>query len=110
MRILIDECLDWRLCRALSEHYCASVNQMHWAGLTNGMLLQKAQSEFDVFLTGDTNLTFQQNLTRFNIAVIVLKARSTRLVDTVKLMPQVLAMLPGIQPGQVIRIRPNLPA
>ena len=104
MRILIDECLDWRLCRALPEHYCASVQQMHWGGLTNGTLLQKAQTEFDVFLTGDTNLGFQQNLTKFNIAVIVLEAQSTRLVDTLKLMPQVLAILTNIQPGHVIRV------
>ena len=69
------------------------------------MLLQNAQTEFDVFLTGDTNLSFQQNLTRFNIAVIVLEARSTRLVDTIKLMPQVKSILTNIQRGQVIRIR-----
>jgi len=107
MRILIDECLDWRLCRALPEHYCASVHQMHWEGLTNGTLLEKAQTEFDVFLTGDTNLSFQQNLTKFNLAVIVLEARSTRLIDTIKLMPQVLLVLTSIQPGHVLRIGPK---
>ena len=104
MRILIDECLDWRLCRALSAHHCASVQQMHWGGLTNGALLQKAQTEFDVFLTGDTNLSFQQNLTTFNLAVIVLEAQSTRLIDTLKLMRDVNAILTRIQPGQVIRV------
>ena len=104
MRILIDECLDWRLCRALSEHYCASVQQMHWGGLTNGTLLQNAQTEFDVFLTGDTNLRFQQNLTQFNIAIIVLEARSTRLSDTLQLMPKVLTILTSIERGQVMRV------
>ena len=107
MRILIDECLDWRLCRALPEHYCASVQQKHWEGLTNGTLLEKAQTEFDVFLTGDTNLSFQQNLTKFNLAVIVLEASSTRLVDTIKLVPQVLLVLTSIQPGNVLRIGPT---
>src|SRR5829696_4328715 len=107
MRILIDECLDWRLSRALPEHHCASVNQMHWRGLTNGMLLQNAQTEFDVFLTGDTNLSFQQNLTRFDIAVIILEAASTRLVDTAKLMPQVRTILNTIEAGQVIRVGPG---
>lgn len=107
MRILIDECLDWRLCRALSEHRCASVQQMLWGGLTNGKLLQKAQTEFDVFLTGDTNLSFQRNLTKFNIAVIVLEARRTRLTDTIQLMPEVLTMLTSIEPGHVIRIGPG---
>lgn len=107
MRILIDECLDWRLCRALPEHHCTSVQQMYWGGLTNGTLLHKAQTEFDVFLTGDTNLSFQQNLTRFNIAVIVLEARSTRLVDTLKLVPHVKAILKTIQPGQIQRVGPR---
>lgn len=108
MRILIDECLDWRLCRALPEHYCASVQQMDWGGLTNGALLQKAQTEFDVFLTGDTNLSFQQNLTKFNIGVIILEARSTRLSDTLDLMPRVTTILFSIKAGQVIRVGPSL--
>lgn len=107
MRILIDECLDWRLCRALTTHHCVSVKQRGWEGLTNGTLLQKAQDEFDVFLTGDTNLTFQQNLTQFRVAVLVLAARSTRLVDTTKLMPQVEKVLTTIQPGQVVRVGPS---
>lgn len=80
---------------------------MHWGGLSNGMLLQKAETEFDVFITGDMNLMFQQNLTRFSIAVIILEAGSTRLVDTAKLMPQVRTILKTIQVGQVIRIGPG---
>ena len=105
MRVLIDECLDWRLCRALPGHHCVSVHRMGWGGLTNGALLQKAQSEFDVFLTGDTNLRFQQNLTTFNIGVIVLEARSTRLIDTIKLMPNVLTILQIVRRGEVVRVR-----
>ena len=104
MRILIDECLDWRLCRALVGHHCVSVPRMGWGGLGNGMLLEKAQAEFDVFLTADTNLTFQQNLTTFNIGVIVLEAHSTRLIDTVKLMPKVLTILPIVRRGEVVRL------
>lgn len=104
MRILIDECLDWRLCRALSEHDCASVHQMNWEGFSNGLLLLKAEQEFDVLITGDTNLTFQQNVTTFNIAVVVLEAGSTRLSDTIKLIPAVLKLLQTIQSGQVIRV------
>lgn len=105
MNILIDECLDWRLCHAISDHQCSSVRDLGWAGLTNGRLLEKAQEKFDVFLTGDRNLRFQQNLTRFDIAVIVLEASSTRLIDTLPLMPEVLTAFETIQAGQVIRIR-----
>lgn len=77
---------------------------MGWAGLANGMLLQKAEGEFDVFLTGDTNLTFQQNLTTFNITVIVLEAQTTRLVDTAKLMPNVMKILSKVRHGEVLRV------
>ena len=104
MRILLDECLDWRLCETLSDHQCFSVNEMGWKGVTNGQLLRMAEREFDVFLTGDRNLAFQQNLTKFDIAVVVLEAQSTRPADTAPLMPQVLAVLSTIQPKEVIRI------
>ena len=104
MRILIDECLDWRVCRALTDHDCSSVRAAGWAGVTNGKLLEKAQRQFDVLLTGDRNLSFQQNVKAFRIAVIVLEAGSTRLSDTLLLMPRVLASLEVIQPGQIVRI------
>lgn len=106
MQILIDECLDWRLCRALINHQCSSVRAAGWAGLTNGKLLENAQHQFDVFLTADRNLRFQQNLDAFDIAIVVLEAVSTRSADTLPLMPQVLTIVEMIQPGQVVRIRP----
>ena len=80
---------------------------MGWAGLTNGALLEKARQYFDVFLTADRNLSYQQNLKTFDIAVVVLQAESTRLIDTLKLMPQVLTCLETIQSGQVVLIRPE---
>ena len=64
MRILIDECFDWRLGRALTGHDCVSVQKMGWGGIKNGRLLALAQAEFDVFLTADRNLSFQQNTTK----------------------------------------------
>ena len=77
---------------------------MNWGGLSNGSLLQKAEEEFDVLLTGDTNLSFQQNVTNFDIGVIVLDAESTRLADTIRLIPLVLELLAYIQSGEVIRV------
>jgi len=104
MKILIDECLDWRICRSLSDHYCVSVQKAGWAGLKNGELLERAQHEFDAFITSDRNLIFQQNTTKFVIGIIVLCARSTRLDDTLKLVPQVIELLKTIQPGEVIQV------
>ncbi len=104
MRILIDECLDWRLCRALSGHECASVQKQGWGGLANGALLRKAELDFDVFITGDRNLVFQQQLSNLDISVLVLHAESTQLRHTVKLMPKVLDALTRIRPGELIQI------
>jgi hypothetical protein len=58
-----------------------TVPQMGWAGVKNGQLLALAEAEFDVFITVDRNLSFQQNLPQFNMAVIVLQAPSNRLAD-----------------------------
>lgn len=106
MRILIDECLDWRLCRSLGDHHCASVQQMGWSGLANGALMREAAQEFDVFITGDRNLSFQQVSAAFKIAIIVLHAESIQLHHTQPLMPRVLGMLPSLQPGQIVEIYP----
>src|SRR5882762_9026520 len=102
MRILIDECLDWRLCRALAEHDCSSVQKMGWGGLTNGALLERAEKEFDVFITGDRNLSFQQNVSSFNIAVVVLHADSTQLSHTLSLMSELLTLLPDLESGKLV--------
>jgi hypothetical protein len=107
MRILIDECLDWRLCRALIKHQCSSVRAAGWAGLTNGTLLEKAQQQFDVFLTGDPESQLPTKPEDVSYRVIVLEAESTRLIDTQQLLPQVLASLETVQPGQLVRIRPE---
>jgi hypothetical protein len=79
---------------------------MGWGGLANGTLLKRAEQEFDVFLTGDRNLTFQQEIRRFNIAIVVLHAATTQLRDTQPLVPKMLALLAAIQSGEVVGIYP----
>ncbi|PYJ83363.1 MAG: hypothetical protein DME22_15980 [Verrucomicrobia bacterium] len=107
MRVLIDECLNWRLGRALTGHYATSVQRMGWSGIKNGRLLDLAeQNQFDVFLTGDRNLAFQQNTTQFRVAVVVLEADGIQLHKTLPLMPKVLALLATFKPGQVVRVGP----
>ena len=104
MRILLDECLDWRLKRELPGHDVFSVGDMDWQGIKNGRLLALAQAQFEVFITGDRNIAFQQNLPTFRIAVIVLEAPTIRLVDTIPLMPKVLAVLSALAAGTLTRI------
>lgn len=99
MNILLDENLDWRLGRDLPGHAVESVPLIGWAGLKNGALLAEAEKRFDVLLTMDSNMVHQQNLARFRIALIALRARTNRLADTRTLMPKVLAVLPTLKPG-----------
>jgi uncharacterized protein DUF5615 len=100
MKILLDECVDRRFAKELPGHFVKTVPQMGWATIKNGELLVLAQKEFDVFLTVDRNLSFQQNLPKFNIAVLVLQARSNRLADLKPLAPKVLSILPSLTKGK----------
>lgn len=100
--MLIDECLNWRLGRALTGHFCVSVQRMGWKGIRNGELLARMEQErIDVFIPGDLNLQFQQHLPAASVAVVVLAARSTRLAETMPLMAEVLGQLPTLRPGTV---------
>ena len=101
MRLLLDENLDWRLRRDLPGHQVESVPLIGWAGTKNGELLRRAaEAGFEVFVTMDRGRRFQQNLGRLPLAVVRLAARSNRLADTRPLMPSLLAVLPGLAPGQ----------
>jgi hypothetical protein len=68
VRVLLDECIDWRLSRDVVGHDVKTVGQMSWASIKNGELLALAAEHFDVFVTVDRNLSFQQRLTSLAIA------------------------------------------
>ena len=104
MQLLLDECIDRRLAKDLAGHEVRTVPQMGWAGIKNGALLTLAEKEFDVFVTVDRNLSFQQNLPKFDIAVVVLHASSNRLADLRPLAPKILSILPTLTKGQAEHI------
>lgn len=105
MKLLLDGCVDRRLARDLTRHETKTVAQMGWAGKKNGELLRLAENEFDAFITADRNLSFQQRLPQFNLAVIVLSAASNCLADLRPLVPKLLAALPAARPGEVVTIK-----
>ena len=106
MRILLDECLPKRLKRDFVGHDVASVPEMGWAGMSNGILLAAAQTDFDVFVTVDRNLSSQHDVSRFNIAVVVLIAKSNALAALQPLIAEVVTVLGALSPGQVVRVGP----
>lgn len=79
MRILLDESLPIELRDVLPQHSVRSVQEMGWSALKNGELLRRAVDEFDVFVTADQNLQYQQNIKALPIAVAVLVAKSNRI-------------------------------
>jgi hypothetical protein len=99
VRVLLDECADWRLLRDIVGHDVKTARQMGWATIKNGELLTLAAQQFDVFVTVDRNLSFQQNLVALPIAVIVLRAHTNRLTHLRPLVPALLAALQSPKPG-----------
>ena len=104
MRVLLDECLPRQLKRELTGHDVRTVPEMGWAGKSNGELLQLASGEFDVFVTVDRGIQYQQNLAGGRIGVIAMAAPSNDVDALRPLLPDVLKTIPSIQPGQFLRV------
>lgn len=98
MKILLDECVDWRLSRDIVGHDVKTARQMGWSTIENGRLLTLAAAQFDVFVTVDRNLSFQQNFVSFDIAVIILRANSNRLSELRQLVPRLIASISNAKP------------
>lgn len=99
MKVVLDECVDWRLARDIVGHDVKTARQMGWTTIKNGALLTLASQRFDVFVTVDRNLSFQQNLDSVSIAVIVLRAKTNRLADLRPLVPSLLVAIESALPG-----------
>ena len=102
MRLLLDECMPRVLCADVPEHFCKTVSQMNWRGVSNGALLGRASQEFDVFITVDRNLRHQQNLKKFPLAVIVLHARSNDYEVLRQFIGRIEQVLTTIAPGDLV--------
>ena len=101
MRVLLDENLDWRLRRGFDEIYdVVTVQYRGWSGKKNGALLRAAAAEFDVFVTLDSNLEYQQNVAALDLAIVVIRAASSDLADTEPALPQLNVLLPTVEPGR----------
>jgi len=101
MNILFDENFPRPLRRFFPDHQVTTVQKMEWLEAENGDLLAVAEAEFDVLLSTDKGIKYQQNFTGRDIAVIALRTKDNRMPTLIPLMPKVLALLPTVQPGQV---------
>jgi hypothetical protein len=101
MRVLLDECLPRKLKHEVRADLVKTVPEMGWASFENGALLRLAETEFDVFLTRDGNLEYQQNLASFDIAVVVLVAPTNDIEDLRPLMVAANETIESIQRSEV---------
>lgn len=104
MRILLDESLPTELSQEIPGHEVRTVRAMGWSSLKNGELLARSANQFDVFLTADQNLRYQQNLGNLPVAVIELAAKSNRIADLRPLIPGLLQSLSVLVPRTLTRI------
>jgi hypothetical protein len=105
--VLLDECVPRQLRRELPGHEIRTVQEMDWDGMKNGALLELANGRFEVLLTVDQRIEYQQNLADLGqpgLGIIVMTARSNNVDDLRPLMPAVRDALTRIRPLDVVRI------
>lgn len=104
MRVLLDENLPRGLKQHLAEHEVTTVAEIGWTGASDAELLLQAGDRFDVLLTADRNLEFQQNVSKARVGIVVVEARNTRLETLLPLAPAILRALSRARAGSVLRV------
>ncbi len=97
MRILLDECVPWPMHRLFVGHECMTVQKRGWGGIKNGELLRLAENEFDLFITSDQNIRYQQNLAGRGISILEFSTNDLRRI--LAAASQLQEAIAGIQPG-----------
>jgi predicted nuclease of predicted toxin-antitoxin system len=104
VRVLIDECVDPRVKTLLLDHQPATVHDEAWSALEDGALLTAAQEEFDVLVTIDRNLEFQQNLAKFRIEVVVVRVPKNQLRYYQMVQKELLLAVRQVRSGEVLHV------
>ena len=103
IRVLLDENLPRKL-KWLLEAEALTVPERGWGGIKNGRLLRLAEAEFDVLLTMDRGIEYQQNLSGIDLCLVVLSAVSNDIDDLLPLAPGINAALREGAPGLVLAV------
>jgi len=98
MNVLLDECVPWPMHKLLFGHTCATAQQQGWKSLKNGELLRMAEGEFDLFITADQNIRYQQNLSGRRIAILELSTNNLRRIRAAAEAIQ--SSIANIKPGE----------
>jgi len=98
MKILLDECVPWPMHKFLVGHICSTAQAKGWGGVNNGALLSLAETEFDLFITSDQNIQYQQNLAGRRIRILLLSTNKLRPILAAAALVQ--SAVTAMQPGQ----------
>lgn len=104
MRILIDECVDPRIKQLLDGHEVANVHECGWGGLDDALLLLRAQDSFDILLTLDRKLEFQQNISKLRLGLLVVQVPKNQIAFYRAIRAEILAAVSEIRPGKVLHV------
>src|SRR5258708_2793166 len=104
MRVLLDECISVRVAAELPKHDVQTIRGMGWRGKKNGELLQLAASKFNVFVTIDKGLEYQQRIAHLRLGVVTPVAPSNDMDVLRPLMPRLRHAVMKVKRGQVIRV------
>lgn len=102
MRVLFDQGTPVPLRQSLTRHAVATAHEMGWSTLANGDLLDAAEKQFDVFVTTDQNLRYQQNLAGRKLAILVLPFASWPKLQSH--IPEIVSAIDGMSPGQYLEL------
>ena len=102
MKIIIDECVPHIVKKRLPERQIKTVQEMNWAGIKNGELLKLVETNFEVFITSDKNLRYQQNLQNRKFAILLLPSNQVPIIED--LLPQIDEVLETIRPNDFIEM------
>lgn len=105
MKVLLDECVPRKLSKILLDHDCRTVPEEGFAGVKNGELLTLAEKAgFEIFLTIDRGLEYQQNLQTRTLAVIIVRSETGRLTELLQKKHQILKGIASAQPGSLTKV------
>ncbi|HWF37218.1 MAG TPA: DUF5615 family PIN-like protein [Candidatus Acidoferrales bacterium] len=106
MKVLLDECVPRpiKISFSVEGHECSTVTEAGFAGKSNGELLRLAESRFEVFVTLDKGMRFQQNLSDCRLAIVMICVKSSRVEDVLPHIPACLMALRSITPGTIVHV------
>ena len=104
MRVLLDEQLPVDLSAELRGHAVDTVAGRGWVGIKNGELLRRMSGQYDVLVTMDRGIEFQQHIPILPFGIVLVRAQSNRLQDLKPLVPSILAAFLAAKPGLIRRV------